>query len=84
MSEVVPLTGEERIEETSTVGGKDERPRFPGSSVVFRAVERFSFPCTGRGIGAAVSVNSFRISTQFLNFHPKPGRVRLAKEFSGI
>jgi hypothetical protein len=44
--------------------------------VVFIVIERLSFPCVNRGIGLAARVKSFRISTQFLNFHSKPGRVR--------
>ncbi len=77
MSEVVTLTREERIKETSTAGGKDERPSFPSRSVVFIVIERLSFPCVDRGIGMAVRVKSFRISKQFLYFHSKLGRERL-------
>lgn len=77
MSEVVPFTREERIQETSTVGGKDERLSFPSRSVVFIVIERLSFPCVDRGIGMAVRVKSFRISKQFLHFQSKPGHERL-------
>jgi hypothetical protein len=50
--------------------------------VVFIVIERLSFPCVNRGIGLAARVKSFRISTQFLNFHSKPARMRLVEKFS--
>ena len=45
--------------------------------MLFKAVERLSFPCIGSEICAAVRVKSFRISEQFLDFRLKPGRERL-------
>jgi hypothetical protein len=57
------------LEYCAQCGKETERPRFPSRSVVFIVIERLSFPCVNRGSGLAARVKSFRISTQFLNFH---------------
>jgi hypothetical protein len=46
--------------------GNLERPRFLRRLVMFKDIERLSYPCVDRGIGAAVRIKSSRISNRFL------------------
>jgi hypothetical protein len=49
---------------------------------MFIDVEQLSFPCIGRGIGAAVPLKSFGISIQFQVFAQTGAHAPLVEKFS--